>query len=209
MSAAVEQVVEAPGRRDDDVEAGTKHRDLAVHRRTAKDGGDPEPAGGGQGRQRLRDLIRELARRRKHERVRRVRLRGRVRSTSGMPNASVLPEPVRALPQMSLARQRVRDRQRLDRERISDARLSKGRDEDGGKAEVFEGHARLGECLIYLGSVVDIGGVSDIRSIEDSDPAPSSAVEKRAAARAKRDKEWSPFDPAAIKVSGRPDLRTA
>ena len=90
--AACEQILEPAGRRDQHVRRGgvlglLDQADAAVDRRDAQRAGVRDLADV------IDDLRRELAGRREHER-RRTPVLGAIRSTSGIPNASVLPEPV-------------------------------------------------------------------------------------------------------------------
>ncbi len=90
--AAREQVLEPPGGRDDDVGA-SGGRDLRPEADAAVDRGDPQLAGAGDGLELVDDLARQLAGRREHE-AGGTGAPGSMRSTSGMPKARVLPEPV-------------------------------------------------------------------------------------------------------------------
>ena len=100
--AALDEVDEATGRADDDVDALAERVDLRVHRHAAVDGADPPVAHLAERPERRGDLVGELAGGHEDQRPRVAGARpGRSRASSGRPKARVLPEPVLALPQMS------------------------------------------------------------------------------------------------------------
>ena len=99
--------VEQPARRgDENVDAALQRIYLRALRHAAEDDGDGEPQPRAVGAKALRDLARELARRRQHQHARPAGNAGRARSGEsrsriGSANAAVLPVPVCAMPQRS------------------------------------------------------------------------------------------------------------
>ena len=89
----LEQVVEPAGRRDEQLRAARLLR-LTADRRAAVDRRDPQVARRGERLQLVDDLRGELAGRDEHERAAGCPSAPAVRSIIGIPNASVLPEPV-------------------------------------------------------------------------------------------------------------------
>ena len=128
---------------DDDV-CGAGARGLGGQRDAAVDGRNPQALRRGERRELLGDLGRELAR----------RARGRapagrpsapaVRSISGSPKASVLPEPVGDCGEDVEAGERVRESDRLDREGLRDGAVGEGANEPRADAERGEGGRHVG-----------------------------------------------------------------
>ena len=100
---ALEQVDHAAGRGDDDLDAVVQAADLLFERGAAVDGGDAHAGVLAERREHVVDLHGELTGRDEHERGRGGPARAcGVRSAgAGRPKASVLPEPVLALPHTS------------------------------------------------------------------------------------------------------------
>ena len=117
----------------------------AFHRRAAVERGDAHADLLAERREHVDDLLGELARRHEHERGRVAGLRPSRRVCSiGRPNASVLPEPVWALPHTSRPASASSMVACLDGEGVVDALGREGVDELGPKAEVRErGHAEV------------------------------------------------------------------
>ena len=139
-----DEVLEPAGTGDEDVDAATHCTTLRLVADTAVDREDGAVADVAERRELTLDLRGELAGR--------ARGRGRAgawasarptRSTSGMPKAMVLPEPVGALPQTSRPASRSGMVSGLDREGLGDAAVREHGDEVGGNAEIGEaGHDR-------------------------------------------------------------------
>ena len=148
---AFEQVDQAAGSRDRDLDAAPQVADLPFHRRAAVERGDARADFLGE---RLRARRRPAWRARASARARarwgaRVGRARRVCSI-GRPKASVLPEPVWALPQTSRPASASSMVACLDGEGLVDALGREGVDELGAEAEVGE----CGHAVRFLSNVV-------------------------------------------------------
>ena len=98
---ALDQILEPARRRDDDVRALEPLRLRADRRAAVGERRPGRPSRAANELDLVGDLERELAGRHEHERLGASRRRAATRSTSGMPKASVLPEPVGDFARMS------------------------------------------------------------------------------------------------------------
>ena len=104
--AALDQVEQAAGRGDQDVDAARQGLDLAAIAQAADDGAEAQAEAAAVGVEAAGDLDRELAGRRQHERtralgLRRARLDAARCCSTGSAKAAVLPVPVWAMPSTS------------------------------------------------------------------------------------------------------------
>ena len=135
--AALEQVLEAAGRRDHEVR-GAGVLDLLVEADAAVDGGDVEAARGGQRARLLDDLADELARRGEHERGRAAGVRlEHVDDRRG--ERDRLARPRRGLGEHVDAVEDVLDDERLDGEGRGDAAVGERAHNGLRQAEIGEG----------------------------------------------------------------------
>ena len=101
--AAVDEVLEPSGRRDDDLGAAAQRAGLPADRHAADHGGQPQPQRPGVRGERVGDLLGQLpgGDQDQGQRLARLGALPGVRASSARPKARVLPEPVRPRPSTS------------------------------------------------------------------------------------------------------------
>jgi hypothetical protein len=170
-AGAALQVVEQPARRrDDDVDAAAELVDLPPHRRAAVDGGDLDADRLGERRERVGDLLGQLAGRHEDETARltgdRSAVTGSEPGEHGQAEGERLARAGLRPAEHVAAGECVRDRPGLDGERRVDAAAGHRRDERTGEAERGE-RRRLGDGERLSGGerLLELvgGGVGDDR----------------------------------------------
>jgi hypothetical protein len=135
----LDQIDQATGRADDDVDALLQRVDLRVHRDTAVDGPDLAVAHVAERAQRIGDLGGQLARGDEDEAARVARLRLADAPEEGEAERQGLARAGLGLAEHVAPGEGVGDRELLDGERFGDALTRQGRDEIGMEAEPREG----------------------------------------------------------------------
>ena len=148
-----------PGRGHGHVDAAIERAQLAVDRRAAVELRDAYSDCLAQRAQHVEHLAGELA---GGHQARALAARGALRcparaAAAGSPNASVLPEPVAALPQHVAAVERVADGRFLDREGQVDALGGQLGHQLGAQAEIAEGGHSSVSLLPGLDGYLDVG----------------------------------------------------
>jgi hypothetical protein len=135
---ALEQVVEAARRRNDDVDPGVERADLVDHRCATVDGGQPEVPRGGERSQLVGHLVGEFARGDEDERVRPALARGGGQLDDRQAKREGLAGPGLRFAADIAAGERIGNRHRLDRERSGDAELIERIDDLRYEAQIGE-----------------------------------------------------------------------
>ncbi len=160
---AVEQVAQAAGGGDQDVDTALQRVDLVGHRGAAADDLELEAEHRAERLQRVGDLHGQLAGRDQDQAARVLRLGAAVgvgdAGEQREAEAQGLAGAGTATAQHVLAGQGVRDGRGLDRERGGDATLGEGTDHVVVQAQVAEGDRRLGGLGVLVGLVRLIGVV--------------------------------------------------
>ena len=162
--AALEEVLQAAGRGDDDVRLGGL-AGLALEADAAVDGGDLQRAGVGDVPRLLDDLGRELAGRGEHER-RGTQVGGLDAVDERHAEGERLARPGGRADEDVVAGEDVGDDEALDGERLGDAAL-------GERARNGIGHAEIGEGLLGQGKAPTRHGcAADVCREATADPKP-------------------------------------